>query len=708
MAFGLVLAYAITVTRFRLWHSSPILEKIPQAISNPLAHALSIGAGLVAVFQHDNVLYGIWLVVLALIFDNVQAISKHSLLERSTDRMSREYVFIYNCVIIGTVVIKSDKKSVFYHPLVALWTLLVLKFLERLVNYKIGERAYGIKNTNLVADYMETEHTLSDPLNANPKTMKGYEYLVMGEENVPCKIEHPRYNIKFEDPNKEIVTLERVWECNNRFLNQTVDKDNRIKDVCLSFALFKLIRRRFFGFPASESKEPKTKQFVFEGLLSRPGKEDVFRVIRTEIGFLRDFFYTQYPIAFALGFPVFSVLLLIVMCAISISISAKASHYNEPFDSADSVAVMIKNIDHRITNGLLVIIIMTQIFEVFSYTFSDWMKTTMISRHVRSKIEGTIPVIDQILGLLIKLTFPNSLRNTIGQYSLMKSYNKGRCKMVPNNFIYHMTCTMALTRMPEGMKEDPEIILPIEVKTAVFDALKLSKGDFTDRLAPLIRNGVPAEDVKWLDTLKDRPIFTIMVWHIATSICEICPLMNQPNDRNTWFAERLPSCFRKRDNPDERVLKSHKLVASSLSKYCAYLVVFAPELLPTTTHSAKRLFEKIISETKEFYDDADGPEEQYIKVMKTPMQVDENGDNIVYMGTKLGRYLMEKIPDDARRWEVMADVWADLILYVAPKGHTSGHLKKLANGSEFITHLWALLYHAGIVVSASDECDSFT
>ncbi|KAJ3680006.1 hypothetical protein LUZ60_016284 [Juncus effusus] len=715
MAFGLVLPYAITITRFRLWHSSPILEKIPQVISSPLAHALSIGVGLVAVFPQSDSLYSIWLVILALIFDNVQAISKQSLLERTADRMSREYVFLYNCVIIGTVVIKTDRRSDFYHPLVALWCLLVLKFLERLVNYKIGDRSYGIKNTNIVASYMEREHLLSHD-GFNPQTMEGYKYLVMGEEKVPWNIKHPSYNLDHEDSN-EIVTLERVWACNNRFLNPTVDKDNRIKDVCLSFALFKLIRRRFFGFPASESKEPKTKQFVFEGLLSRPGKaEDVFRVIKTEIGFLRDFFYTQYPIAFALGFPVFSVLMLIVMCAISISISAKAFRYEESFQNEIPMSKTIKDVDHRITNGLLVIIIMTQILEVFSYTFSDWMKTTMISRHVRSKIQGTIPVIDQILGLLTKFTFNNNLRNTIGQYSLLKSYNKGGCKRVPNNFIYRMTCTMVLTRMPEGLQEDKEIFLPIEVKSAVFDALKISKGDFTDRLAPLRRNKVPEEDVRWLEsdtTLKDRPIHTIMVWHIATSLCEIRPLMNQPiiehtNDWTTWFAKSLPGCLRKKGTLDEHVLNYHMLVASSLSKYCAYLVAFAPELLPTTPYLAKKTFERIVSETSDFFDNEDRPTTQYEKVMKDIPQIDENGEKIIDMGTKLGRYLMEKIPDDARRWKVMADVWADLILYVAPKGHTSGHLQKLANGGEFITHLWALLYHAGIVVSVSDECGSFT
>jgi hypothetical protein len=33
---------------------------------------------------------------------------------------------------------------------------------------------------------------------------------------------------------------------------------------------------------------------------------------------------------------------------------------------------------------------------------------------------------------------------------------------------------------------------------------------------------------------------------------------------------------------------------------------------------------------------------------------------------------------------------------MAPQGSIAAHQKELGKGGEFITHLWALLYHAGI------------
>jgi hypothetical protein len=39
---------------------------------------------------------------------------------------------------------------------------------------------------------------------------------------------------------------------------------------------------------------------------------------------------------------------------------------------------------------------------------------------------------------------------------------------------------------------------------------------------------------------------------------------------------------------------------------------------------------------------------------------------------------------------------AELIVSMAPHGSIVAHQKELGKGGEFITHLWALLYHAGI------------
>lgn len=68
---------------------------------------------------------------------------------------------------------------------------------------------------------------------------------------------------------------------------------------------------------------------------------------------------------------------------------------------------------------------------------------------------------------------------------------------------------------------------------------------------------------------------------------------------------------------------------------------------------------------------------------------------LVELGARLARQLMDIQP--TLRWKVLSDFWAEMMLYVAPSDDALAHLESLAKGGEFITHLWALLTHAGIL-----------
>lgn len=379
----LFVTFFIIVTRFRLWHSNWILEKIPRLVDHPVTSLINFVVATMSTASYRNDLYLIWWMVLIIAYDNVLTISAGS--TPGSAWLLREYVTLFYVLYLVFFINKENDGNQYYLPLMVLWSFVLAKFSLRLVFHKLVKRAYGVNNSKLVADYMKIEHELSRPNEViDPITMRGYKYVVVGEGKINAKIEGPEYITEVELP-EGVVTVEKVWSCNKRLLDPSIDTDNRLKDVCLSFAFFKLLKRRIFEYPSAESQQEKTRQLVFDGLLSRDDIDSVYRIIRMEIGFLRDLLYTRYPVMFAFGFPVFHLISLMGMLGVSLYISYQAflRHENPQYDYLRSQR---HNVDYTITNILLIMINVMEAFETLSYVFSDWTKVILICQHVRSQM----------------------------------------------------------------------------------------------------------------------------------------------------------------------------------------------------------------------------------------------------------------------------------------------------------------------------------
>jgi hypothetical protein len=76
-------------------------------------------------------------------------------------------------------------------------------------------------------------------------------------------------------------TIDQIWDrCGNS------DDGKALKDICLSFSLFQLLKRRYLGLACAEARNPKTRHFVLKKLLpSEQEYERAFRVVEVELGF---------------------------------------------------------------------------------------------------------------------------------------------------------------------------------------------------------------------------------------------------------------------------------------------------------------------------------------------------------------------------------------------------------------------------------------
>ncbi|TVU40952.1 hypothetical protein EJB05_14438, partial [Eragrostis curvula] len=183
---------------------------------------------------------------------------------------------------------------------------------------------------------------------------------------------------------------------------------------------------------------------------------------------------------------------------------------------------------------------------------------------------------------------------------------------------------------------------------------------------------------------------TILTWHIATSILEV----RHPHRRDQ---AQSPLPF-----------TDDKIAAPHLSRYCAYLVTWCPELLPDYDAWSKSLYKDVKKDAKKalaghsLAGSSTPPAATYQKLIE--LLSANSKHKVVKDGVKLGKQLVEEINDEETAWKLLADFWSEMILYVAPSDNLKGHKEAIARGGELITLLWALLFHLSIV-SRPDEDD---
>jgi hypothetical protein len=233
-----------------------------------------------------------------------------------------------------------------------------------------------------------------------------------------------------------------------------------------------------------------------------------------------------------------------------------------------------------------------------------------------------------------------------------------------------------------------DVKLPDTVKSEIASSLKSipATDHLTNGEASLRRNELFITPFKETLTRDDWDLTdTMLIWHIATNYCETGP---------------TPAA--------EMHLNSHREVATTLSRYSAYLMASVPELLPGNPTDTSFTFDKVMQEAtvvlyqgreEDIHEHAIADRDMLTEALNRsrPSDQEDHNDTIFIRGLKHVSVDEIHIDNDEIRWKVLAEFWAEIILYVAPSDNVRGHVERLANGGEFITHIWALLSHAGIL-----------
>lgn len=576
-----------------------------------------------------------------------------------------------------------------------LWVLSLLKLIHRLVAAELAKNSFAVGlNAYLIADYMKQLHGHGQSGEGSHGEVNVPPYFVMGEEKLHIKARPQGYRIDRTSPASvsidggHLVTMDRICRLSSSgdpLLASCPD----VKDLCLSFALFKLLLRRFLRCQLAEAGCHRAMAFVQEGLLSG-APERVFQVVETELSFLADFLYSKLTVFYASGwwFPALNSILVLATWISCVAAGGAIVHdmtnrgtvlagdyqgLRNYLQGHDTVFHVIVGLDVLVSFSFIVAIVFTEGWEIANYVRSDWLKVSTICEYVRRPSWRKSPWARRKLSRVLRLRAMQQWDDRFCQMSILQL-----------RFCYSGCVSRQVDRIAKVT-----VVVPPAVKSAIVETLRTNQGRLGNGDLSLQRNGVAdkliwacrisavdADDNAELDSQSEQ----ILVWHVATRLAEL--------KRSQGAHGKVGS-----DNGGDWE-RDHVVVATRLSRYCAYLVALKPSLLPDHCIWTEELYEGVVEEVTRVLARCGGPVVQYERAATC---LGGSMNATLKKASKLGRQLVEEVGDEELTWKVLSDFWAELILYLAPSENVTSHAKSLRRGGEFITVIWALLGHAGIV-----------
>ncbi|KAL9239834.1 hypothetical protein vseg_014117 [Gypsophila vaccaria] len=654
---------------------------------------ISYGVGLMTNLQFD--LFAIWGIILLVGMASFGTISAFNL-EDNESAMAAWLQGTLKCSYLFGMLLRYDGKKIPSH----LWWS--LEILSIFLFFRVTDRVYSLvyaSKTNLVkgvgskveivAEYMDwdTKKTLQaeEEEEGNPKTMDGYRYLVNMKHlrNKEPSYSPPCYHRNFEKEMEDIVTVQDIWQCQGELLSSNGgDSDGRLKDTCLSFALFWMLLRRYIGYPLAEvsSLKGKTWKFVRHGLIpeiSPETSERAFRVIEQELSFLYDYFYTKNFAVCSSGTWFMFMRVLFMLAFLMVAELILRNHKPSVLLEISGLLSPIKT-DVIITRVVIYAMLSFELIVTTHYVLiMQWSRVEWVCTYVQKKLWRSQSWKDICLRWAIEYIcrFPSNgilkWKREIDQYSLLRSHDY-------ITRLYYLSYFILPLDMPKrGQKASKSVPFSMNLKIAVLSSLYTNGRQLTNGRTSSRKYGLET-DLHWALNLETHTQ-TILVWHIATSFCELNHLNRYPRNLRSEYLS----------------------VATSLSEYCAYLVAFVPELLPDQTNTTFKIINYVISEANTMFHGCSSMESKYVKMMMTMTDQRQSAeDPILEKGIWLGKSLVSRMctdESDEALWEMFGEFWAELLLYLAPSDDADSHIKHLANGGQLITHLWTLLTHAGIL-----------
>ncbi|GKV38509.1 hypothetical protein SLEP1_g46420 [Rubroshorea leprosula] len=396
----------------------------------------------------------------------------------------------------------------------------------------------------------------------------------------------------------------------------------------------------------------------------------VFDILAAEIGFIFDVVYTKA----ALIYTKLGCLLRFISFASSFSVLLLffISIINEP-------KFHFSRIDIGITGILLSGAIALDLYAACVMLSSDWA-ILVVQFH-------DIVFVRKIFKVALKC-FPFLLRrnerwsNQMGQFDLLEywwRYNKRKVNQ-SWGILLKITNDRKIVEMWHKYRFTTFVTVPNYLKD-VDNYDKLSNSFFLEKEFKISRGEKALQDMQQFDELKwsieldfDH---SIIVWHLATSVC----YLQEDHDD-----DEASVCYSQEDNDDE-IKKTSKHV----SDYMMYLLAMCPALI-LPEHSKSFWLDHT-------YDKLKGLELPETNSRNAASTLLSHQDNVPKEEIESSERTFENIQEEVvelvrvlkrsrNKWELIRNVWIEMLFYAAVSSQHISHLKQLREGIEFLSIIW--------------------
>ncbi|CAM0953757.1 unnamed protein product [Alopecurus aequalis] len=489
--------------------------------------------------------------------------------------------------------------------------------------YKAGRSLALGRNPRLIVGYMDqlqcgeyhADHGVPPPP------------LIVTRENTLIVEKQPNgYSLAAMNTNS-LVTIEGVWQLDDALFPRPAEKQ---KDLCLSFALFKLLRCRFASILYC--------LFAIIDLGTNFSDPETFSSEKI--------FCTQ------------------VNCHPESSLA---------YDHLMSFGRLYYDIVPLFLLAALAVLV--EVREIASYICSNWTKVALICHYVKHTSWQQSLTVRKCIGYVLRTRcrLLDHWEDKMNQCSVLVLYP----------WRNPVGLLRRLLHLPDQKKK-----IPRAVKAAVVNAVRRydqrrMRRPSNGRATPLpIQLG---SDLLWTFHAAKGVADAMLVCHVATGILEA------------------------RSSNHKKPLSDHEVVATQLSRYCAYLVACSPELLPDDALWCRSLYKAVNKDAARVLSRGctwpsmapEAKDQRLVRLLsaRSKHQVLKDGAEL---GARLAQLAQGGEEDVA--WKALAAFWSETVVSVAASSdNMDEHAEAIARGGELVTILWALLAH---LRSVDDDDDA--